>query len=58
MTASKLNTLKSADIERIDVITIPPAKFKAEANAGYVNIVLRKDQPLGLRGDLTGALYF
>jgi len=58
MAASKLNTLKSEDIERIEVITIPPAKFKAEANAGYVNIVLRKDQTLGLRGDLTEAVYF
>ena len=44
MASSKLNSLKSEDIERIEVITIPPAKYKAEANAGYVNIVLRKDQ--------------
>ena len=58
MASSKLNSLKSEDIERIEVITIPPAKYKAEANAGYVNIVLRKDQTLGLRGDLTGAVYF
>ena len=58
MASSKLNSLKSEDIERIEVITIPPAKYKAESNAGYVNIVLRKDQTLGLRGDLTGAVYF
>jgi len=58
MVQTKLRSLKSEDIERIEVITIPPSKYKAEANAGYVNVVLRRDQTLGLRGDLVGNLYF
>ncbi|MBR5686642.1 MAG: TonB-dependent receptor, partial [Prevotella sp.] len=58
MAEARLRTLKSENIERIEVITIPPSKYKAEPNAGYVNIVLRRDQTLGLRGDLTGGLHF
>ena len=58
MAEAKLRALKSEDIERIEVITIPPSKYKAEPNAGYVNIVLRRDQTLGLRGDLSGGLRF
>ena len=58
MVNAKLRSLKSDDIERVEVITIPPSKYKAEPNAGYVNIVLRRDQTLGLRGDLMGGLHF
>lgn len=50
---AKLRSLKAEDIERIEVITIPPAKYKAEANGGYVNIVTRRDQTQGWSGSLT-----
>ena len=45
---AKLRSLKAEDIERIEVITIPPAKYKAEANAGYINIVMKRDQSKGV----------
>lgn len=57
MVQAKLRSLKSEDIERIEVITIPPSKYKAEANAGYVNIVTKRDQTLGLRGDIADGLH-
>lgn len=53
---AKLRSLKAEDIERIEVITIPPAKYKAEANGGYVNIVMRRDQTQGWSGNVTAGL--
>ena len=50
---AKLRSMKSEDIERIEVITIPPAKYKAEANAGYVNIVMKHDQSRGWSGSVS-----
>ncbi|MCR5077620.1 MAG: TonB-dependent receptor [Prevotella sp.] len=50
---AKLRSLKAEDIERVEVITIPPAKYKAEANAGYINIVMKRDQSKGWSGDVT-----
>ena len=52
MQLSKIRSLKAEEIERVEVITIPPSKYKAEANAGYVNIVTKRDATLGLRGDI------
>jgi hypothetical protein len=37
-----LKTLTSDEIESIEVITAPPAKFDAEGNSGIVNIVLKE----------------
>ena len=50
---AELRSLKAEDIERIEVITIPPAKYKAEANAGYINIVMKRDQSKGWRGSIS-----
>ncbi len=56
MQTNKIRSLKAEDIERIEVITIPPSKYKAEANAGYINIVTKKDTSLGLRGDWSASV--
>ena len=58
MVKTKLKSLHAEDIERIEVISIPPSKYKAEANAGYVNIVLRRDQTLGVNGSVIGSMVF
>ena len=50
---AKLRSLKAEDIERIEVITIPPAKYKAEANAGYINIIMKRDQSKGWSGSIS-----
>ena len=55
---AKLAALRSEDIEKVEVITIPPSKYKAETNAGYVNIVLRKDKTLGINGMIGAELTF
>ena len=56
MIPRKLWSLHAEDIERIEVITQPVGSNMADANSGYINIVTRRDQTLGWRGDLTGEL--
>lgn len=36
-----LKTLSASDIQKIEVITTPPAKYEAQGNGGIINIVLK-----------------
>ena len=45
-----LDGMSSDNIERIELITTPPANFDAEGNAGYINIVLKQNLDNGLNG--------
>lgn len=45
-----LRSLPSSDIEAIEIITQPSAKYDAAGNAGIINIRLRKDKRLGTNG--------
>ncbi len=48
-----LSQINAADIERIEVITNPSAKFDAGGGAGgIINIVLKKDLKLGYNGNI------
>lgn len=48
-----LKILRSENVEKIEIITTPPAKYEAQGNAGLINIVLKKNQSLGWRGSLS-----
>ncbi len=37
-----LQSISSKDIERIEILTTPPAQYKAEGAAGVINIITRK----------------
>ena len=37
-----LQSIPASDIERIEVLTTPPAEFKAEGAAGVINVITRK----------------
>lgn len=50
---SYLRSLRSDDIEKIEVITTPPAKYEAQGNGGLINIVLKKNQSLGWSGNIS-----
>jgi iron complex outermembrane recepter protein len=50
--AAFLKTINSADIEAIEIITNPSARFEAEGNAGIINIKLKKSKKLGYNGAL------
>ncbi|MEM6344856.1 MAG: TonB-dependent receptor [Bacteroidota bacterium] len=51
--ASMLKGMQSDQIESIEIITNPSARFDAEGNAGIINIKLKKDQSLGTNGSVS-----
>lgn len=47
-----LKTLQSAQIEAIEIITNPSAKYDAAGNAGIINIKLKKNKTFGTNGSV------
>jgi outer membrane receptor protein involved in Fe transport len=45
-----LQQIPAQDIEKIEVMTNPPAQYKADGVAGVINIVTRKERRAGLSG--------
>ncbi|MGB4844298.1 MAG: TonB-dependent receptor, partial [Ferruginibacter sp.] len=50
--ASYLKSLQSTQIESIELITNPSAKYEAAGNAGIINIRLKKDKTIGTNGSV------
>ncbi|MCB0527555.1 MAG: TonB-dependent receptor [Saprospiraceae bacterium] len=48
-----LQNLPAEQIDRIEIITNPGAKYEAEGNAGIIDIRLKKDKNLGANGTLS-----
>jgi len=46
-----LQQFPAQDIERVEVMTNPPARYKAEGSAGVINIITRKTRRAGLSGN-------
>lgn len=51
--ANYLKTIRTEDIEKIEVITNPPAKYDATGNSGIINIVLKNGKNDSLNGSLS-----
>ncbi|MBT8229916.1 MAG: TonB-dependent receptor [Bacteroidia bacterium] len=51
-----LENLPAEQIDKIDIITNPGAKYEAEGNAGIIDIRLKKDKNLGTNGSLSSSL--
>ena len=49
--AALLRSMNSADIEAIEMISNPSAKYEASGNAGIINIRLKKDKRFGVNGN-------
>ena len=47
-----LNGMNASTVEKIELITNPPAKYDAEGNAGYINIVLTQSPDEGFNGSI------
>jgi Outer membrane protein beta-barrel family/Carboxypeptidase regulatory-like domain len=45
-----LDGMNATNVDRIELITTPPAKYDAEGNAGYINIVLLNNPDVGFNG--------
>jgi len=50
--ANYLKTLQSSQIEAIEIITNPSAKYEAAGNAGIINIRLKKNKSFGTNGSV------
>lgn len=50
--ANYLKSLQSAQIEAIEIITNPSAKYEAAGNAGIINIKLKKNLTIGTNGSV------
>ena len=50
--ANYLKTLQSSQIEAIEIITNPSAKYEAAGNAGIINIKLKKNKTFGTNGSV------
>lgn len=48
--AMSLQQFPAADIDRIEIMTNPPAQYKAEGAAGVINIITKKTRKPGLSG--------
>lgn len=53
--SSYLESLRSENIESMEIITNPSSKYEAEGTAGIINIVLKKNISLGFNGNATGS---
>jgi hypothetical protein len=51
-----LENLTAQQIDRIDIISNPGAKYEAEGNAGIIDIRLKKDKNLGYNGSLSSSV--
>ena len=51
-----LQSIPAKDIERIEILTTPPAQFKAEGAAGVINIITRKKRKQGEAASLQASL--
>jgi hypothetical protein len=49
-----LKSLQSSQIESIEIITNPSAKYDAAGNAGIINIRLKKNKSFGTNGSVNG----
>jgi iron complex outermembrane recepter protein len=50
--ANQLKSMQSAQIEAIEIITNPSAKYDAAGNAGIINIRLKKNKAFGTNGSM------
>lgn len=51
-----LQNMPASNIESIEIITQPSAKYDAEGNSGVINIVLKKNEKLGSNGNVSTTL--
>jgi hypothetical protein len=53
---AKIRSLRAEQISKVEIIANPPAKYSAEGNGGMINVILKKDQGLGLQGSINSGL--
>ncbi len=56
--AGYLKNLRSDDIDNVEIIKNPSAKYDAEGNAGIINIIMKKDKRLGANGRINSGFSY
>lgn len=51
--ANMLRNMTSSQLEQIEIMTNPPAKYDAAGNAGVINIKTKKNKQFGYNGSIT-----
>lgn len=51
--ANLLRSMSSSQLEQIEIMTNPPAKYDAAGNSGVINIKTKKNKQFGYNGSLT-----
>lgn len=54
--AQVLEQMPAENIESVEIITNPGAKYSPEGSSGIINIVLKKDRKAGIYGSVTGGV--
>ena len=54
--ANMLKGMQASQLEQIEIMTNPPAKFDASGNAGVVNIKTKKNKAKGFNGSITAGV--
>jgi hypothetical protein len=49
-----LEGINAGDIEKIEIMTVPPANYDADGDAGIINIVMKKGIDVGTNGSIMG----
>jgi iron complex outermembrane recepter protein len=53
--ANLLRSMGSAQMDQIEIMTNPPAKYDAAGNAGVINIKLKKNKMMGYNGSINAS---
>ncbi|MEN9569130.1 MAG: hypothetical protein RL172_361 [Bacteroidota bacterium] len=53
--ANLLKSMSSAQLEQLEIMTNPPAKYDAAGNAGVINIKTKKSKAMGYNGSISSA---
>jgi len=51
-----LEGINAGDIEKIEIMTVPPANYDADGDAGFINIVMKKGMEVGTNGSIMANL--
>jgi len=51
-----LEGLNAGDIEKIEIMSVPPAKYDADGDAGFINIVMKRGSDVGTNGTIMANL--